>query len=332
MEPVQAFLQPAEVLACLAENALIRQQFEDAFRLAEEALELDGNSPRALYVRGECHRHRATLDAAIVDLTTALIFLPDQPEILASRAACQIMSAPLEALEDVNQCLKIKPDHQWGLLIRAKVHLQLKQLDAAKIDLLALIARADDRNPEISFLWAKHCYLTRSFELALKYLGRVIELEPDHRDALILTANIMAEGQDYPAAVNALTLALKHRSSDSELWLKRGMILRNLDRLAEAIADLTMCLTLNPTNLEALFTRGDILRQAGDLEGAKHDIEILLKLDPKHGKGYLCRAAIRASQGETEEARGDLYLARKYLPANLKLPDGLLAIFQQGQP
>jgi tetratricopeptide (TPR) repeat protein len=122
-------------------------------------------------------------------------------------------------------------------------------------------------------------------------LGFAHNLEGDQDSALA----------DFTQAINTKSLA---GSEQSRLYLERGLILDNMNRLDDAIGDYGAALRLNPASASALNNRANVFRRQNRFADAQRDYLASLAADnpapeyPLYGLGQVAE-----SQRKPEEAK-----------------------------
>jgi tetratricopeptide (TPR) repeat protein len=156
----------------------------------------------------------------------------------------------------------------------------------------------------------------RSFRTAASYYDRVLAVDPNHREALIGRAGVYRYSREPKKAEALLNQAVqlypgwavplserarlyrdegfpkqaladldKARELDgSDYWIScdRGIVLIDLNRKQEALAEFSRAVSLGPDNFLAYVYTAGIKDEMGDLDGAEQDYEILVKLRPDY--------------------------------------------------
>lgn len=124
-------------------------------------------------------------------------------------------------------------------------------------------------------------------------------------------------------------LASKPGSSSREAthaWNNRGLVLRHMGRVEEAITSYDRAVECDPGNFEAWDNRGYALTQLGRLTEALTSIEKSLQVNPQHANGIYNKGYCYALMGRTREAIDCIAEAirlnpQKYGPAARTDPD-----------
>ncbi|XWK91276.1 MAG: tetratricopeptide repeat protein [Phormidium sp.] len=90
---------------------------------------------------------------------------------------------------------------------------------------------------------------------------------------------------------------------DSSTWYNRGLALRQLGRLEEAIASYDKALELQPDKYQAWHNQGQILRRLGRFQEAIGNYDdVAIELKPDYAIAWYNKACCDALQGNTELA------------------------------
>lgn len=103
---------------------------------------------------------------------------------------------------------------------------------------------------------------------AEKRVRRILAAEPHHPDALHALAIICSRRGSGTASLSLCEQLVNLRPESAMFWNTRGVVLRSLDRDAEALASYDAAIARNPLYAEAHQNRGNILSDAGQLAEA----------------------------------------------------------------
>ncbi|MCV3217064.1 tetratricopeptide repeat protein, partial [Plectonema radiosum NIES-515] len=103
--------------------------------------------------------------------------------------------------------------------------------------------------------------------------------------------------------------ALEFKPDKDEAWNNRGIALRNLGRLEEAIASYDKALEFKPDKDTAWYNRGNALRNLGRYEDAIASYDKALEFKPDKDEAFYNKACCYALQGNIEQAIENLQVA-----------------------
>jgi tetratricopeptide (TPR) repeat protein len=111
---------------------------------------------------------------------------------------------------------------------------------------------------------------------------RIIDVKPDHFDALHLLAIAQSRLGKTSAALTSYDRALAVRPNSAEALCNRGIALRELGRLEEALAALDSALVAQPDSALTLSNRGVVLHEVKRYEEAVASYDRALAAQPDH--------------------------------------------------
>jgi predicted TPR repeat methyltransferase len=125
-----------------------------------------------------------------------------------------------------------------------------------------------------------------NFESAEKIYQRVLEVAPDHVDALHFMGVVLHRRKRPQEAIASIQRALELAPNYVDALNNLGNILAEEGKLAEAEAAYHAVLQLRPEHPPAYANLGTVMHKRGDLSGAEAAYRKALELDPKHWEAY----------------------------------------------
>ena len=180
------------------------------------------------------------------------------------------------ALDCYEKALEADPGSPWACIGKAEALRELGHLKEAlawydKTDMMALGKLA----PWGYFKKSVIHWLLGNPDKSLAYLDKVLELDPDYRDA----------------------------------WFNKGVILSECfditkmpERAAEAIRCYDMELKAHPDHVDAMYNRGIVLDLAGRRSEALECFDGVIRLNPDHAQAYNDKGSILAFMGRHDDA------------------------------
>jgi len=98
---------------------------------------------------------------------------------------------------------------------------------------------------------------------------------------------------DYEAAIADYSQAIQINLHDAKSYNKRGLALSQLGRLEEAINDYTQAIRINPNVAVAYKNRAEARSHVGDNQGAIEDYTQAIKINPHYADAYKNRGIAR---------------------------------------
>lgn len=277
------------------QDYLSSDQFEDAIRNCERALEIRPNSTEALYLRGQIAVEQEGWQIAIEHLSQAVEQNASHEQALQSLAYAHAQAGNRErSVELYRDYLEFNPDDQD---VRLSVAYNLASAGAYP-SAMKILQDGLQRDSTSAALWK---YLgdvalrrgtaadqaqvrggstisdTSAIRTALDAYQHFVSLRPDSADAALYRnmANVQQTLGQIDAALELVDDALASVDSAgnarASLWSKRADLLATQQDLAGAVAAMDSVLTNDSTYQRALFKRGLFQLRRGNTEAAMGD-------------------------------------------------------------
>lgn len=164
----------------------------------------------------------------------------------------------------------------------------------------------------------------RKFAEARTLYEQVLDLLPDHPDALHLLGVVASQTQDHARAVELIDRAIGIKADDAAYHCNRANALRALGRLDAALASYDQAIRLKPDFAAAHNGRGNALRELGRPDQALRSYDEALRLAPASPQAL-------TSRGNTLRELGRLVDAVASYDAAIRLrPDHVSAHSNRG--
>src|SRR5690606_37015972 len=115
-------------------------------------------------------------------------------------------------------------------------------------------ALEDQTTPDVLFGAAFAAFQTRQYEMAVRRLDELIDIDPDYFSAYLLKAQSLNMSEDYAAAYKAITEGISRDEFDKELYLFAGKLAMKLGKPEEGVSHLRQAIALDPEYMEAIYT------------------------------------------------------------------------------
>lgn len=243
--------------------------------------------------------------------------------------------APSRAREHLRRAVELDPDLVNGWLLLGLMAESEEDYAEAEV----CMSRAALLEPNAMLARARLAYLATArgdHEAALPELRLWAEAQPEESAPLLHLASALVELEEWTEAAQALDRALSlepqsaalHRRrgdlcrrlvereraeahyaaalaldpEDDETRLKHALLLADLGRVDDALAELSEILRRDTGNAVAHYQRGLLLyTEKGDLDAALADLDRALALDPEDTTTRLIRQELVLERGEPEE-------------------------------
>jgi predicted O-linked N-acetylglucosamine transferase (SPINDLY family) len=154
--------------------------------------------------------------------------------------------------------------------------------------------------------------------------GEILGLQPDHVDALMLSAEIAARGRNLEQAIQLYSNVTRLQPKYGMAYYKRGNLLKDSGQLEASLASYDMAIAVDPGHANAFCNRGAVLEGLERLGEALGSYEQALALNPADAFAHCNRGTLLRRMGRTDEALGSF---AKAIAAN---PHYAEAHFNQG--
>jgi len=275
------------------------------------SLENGGASPedrlRANLGQGWCYFWRGQLEStrdfesprAIFE--QVLIGFPDSADALVGLGTCLTHLSRLdEAEEALRRALELDPDLAQGWFNLGQVHVRRVAWKQAGT---AFERAAAARPAQAETLVWRAIALAESGGDAQprKLLGRALELEPEHVEAMIQLGLVHARARRFDKALPWFERALQLDLDNGNAYLQRGKVQMALFDVQKAAASLHEACNLLPESFEAHYNLGALLANLGAHADALVYLELALELEPAGPNAG-------ALQGTIDEIKGRIAL------------------------
>ncbi|WP_027179759.1 tetratricopeptide repeat protein [Maridesulfovibrio bastinii] len=218
------------------------------------------------------------------------------------------------ALEYAEQAIKFLPNDPVIALRRAVLLRQTLRVDKSILELKKLYSLYPE-NTQITFELAISHKLNGNNAACLELLEQVIAAKPDHRGALLHRIAVCSQEQNFKLALEYADNAIKILPDDLNVALKRAVLLRQTNRIAESSHELEKLHSLHPENPQITFELAISHKSNGNNAACINLLKKVLADKPDH-RGALLQIIITYSQMQ------NFKLALEYADQAIKfLPD-----------
>jgi len=131
---------------------------------------------------------------------------------------------------------------------------------------------------------------------------QILQVAPNHPDALHLSGLIALRGGKNEIAVGLISRAIRENPSNPTYYINLGNALKDQGRLEEAILNYRQALSIKPDFAEACNNLGSALKEHGDLEAAIESFRRSIALKPNFAETHSNLGNALKDQGQLEEA------------------------------
>ena len=226
---------------------------------AELAARLKPNDAPSYTARGKARLILKDFPGAIADFRAAAE--DDSRSLegpLGEGSALSAQGKTREALEPLNEAVRLDPGSAAALLMRGSVKDRLRDFRGAAEDYGSVL--------EINhrFAWARlyrgmALRELKDYPAAESEVSVFLEANPDHEDAVYLRSNVRFLMGDFRGAAADLTKVLSKNPGKGPAYANRGQARAALGDKAGAVSDLRKALELDPTRRDKIQSALDAL-------------------------------------------------------------------------
>jgi len=186
-----------------------------------------------------------------------------------------------EALQDAKRCLKLKEDEKSYYNL-AQVYEKLEMYNEAG-DAYRQSLRENNRVVTTHFSYAQLLFRQENYEAAGFELIEVLQLDPQHLQAILLRSQVLSAQGEYLKASETLSMASVQYSGEPLIYIYRGEINSLMNQPAYAIIDFSKAIELDPENAEVYYKRGGAYEAIRDYNKALDDYAKLMAMSKYDG-------------------------------------------------
>jgi tetratricopeptide (TPR) repeat protein len=242
----------------------------------------DEKDPGLYYFSGSAYHLQGKNDVALAKLNMAIDMKNNFLEAYQVRSVVLIeLGRYQDALIDCQKCLKINEDEQ-GFYNLAQVYEKLDMYQEAEV----AYRKSIDENRRVvgtHYALANLLYNRDNQVEAYNSVTQVLQLEPSHFEGLLLQSKILAAQQNYPKAIEVLSITSIEYPEKTEIYLLRGEYYSLLNQASFAIIDYSKVIELDQDLAEVYYKRAGAYEEIRDYEKALLDYEKLLAMSKYDG-------------------------------------------------
>lgn len=244
-------------------NVLMELGDEDeALDLLLEIEETSPEYPQALLVLADYYQMQGLFEVAEKRINEALAILPDEPLLHFAKAELLFETGRFSEAARLYEELNEQQGEFAGVSLLERL-AEVYRAGAAYETALEyyLAALEDEVKPDILFGAAYSAFQSQKYEMAIKQLEELKELDPDYFSAYLLLAESYAMTEDNKKAYSVILEGLKRDEYDKTLYLFAGKMALKNGLQAEAEQYLREAIALDPEYMEAVLALISLLAQ-----------------------------------------------------------------------
>jgi len=315
-----SYAQPAYVFFEKAEEAFNNQAWATALKNLDDCLAKDSKHARAFALRAEIKLNQNKVDDALKDLNQSLQLNAKNESALLLRAKILTDKKDFKQAEtDLQKALEINPKNTNAFYQKGKLNLELKNINEAEKDFI----KASENKCKIGDNYYQLFLITKNKKTSTTnqtdLLNKAIEYAPNNglfyfeRGVLLKSLNKHAE------AVADFNQAEAKKFQQYELYQMRYLSLLQTGKKEETLLDLNKLInTYKSKECNHYTTRAQLLIEKGNLTDASKDINKAITLEKNNAEIYLSRARLSMAQKKNTTVLPDL---NKAIELGIKNPE-----------
>lgn len=304
-----ALLEKAQCLVQL-------NQLDEANRALTRAGVIEPKNARVYILKGMIYEKQGFLSKAEDEYSRALHYEPGSIKALEMRAEVLFHGGkPREALDDVNELVRLVKNRDDFYLTRARIYAKLKEYGKALDDYKAAES-IKPANPQIIKEKVFVLFSAGKPEAALKALAAYPADDAQDVEPLVLRARAHIFMENYDLADEILKVVLEREPSHAPAHLYSGVIAMRRRKWDEALEYLNRAVKLAPDSAEAYKQRARLFVELKEWVRAASDITAALELDPSDGELYALRGLTCMKRRLFDSAVADYSHALRCLPGD----------------
>lgn len=211
-----------------------------------------------------------------------------------------------QAKDFLMQALKDDPNSAEILYGLGSCYLQLQNTNEARDYFERALKRHASYPGTIPNCWNNLGILAardRNYDLAIDYLRRALEIDPEHSIALLNLGTAYRQKKDWAQAKSALERALALNPDDPEGNYNLGMVYAQQNDTDHAYNYLQKAIALRPEYPEALNNLGILYLRTHHPDEAVRSFEQAILVAPAYDQAYLNLARVYVIEGDREKAK-----------------------------
>lgn len=288
---------------------LDQSDYSAVIACCDQAITLNPNYSDAWWVKGQVLQHLAEDEAALECFDQVIALEPEFYSVWERRSLTLInLERREEALEAVNRAIALMPEdcQDWlPYFNQGRWLSMLKQPDEATLSFRKAAAIASAVNPpdpdDLSVVWStlgNHHTLLNQYEQAIAAYENAPFVRTDAEEMWLYALMQLGRQDQILARYNHLVEA----EPDSDVaWKRRGLAMRKLGRLEEAIDSYKRSVALNPVSTDWYHLR-QALKQLGRQAEIIDHYRDILAIYPDQAELWSSQAYSLSQLGRQEEA------------------------------
>jgi len=303
-------------------------QFDQAELLFRQILHEEPDHVDALHLLGLIFGQKGQTDLAVDYLQAAVRLKPDFAEAHNNLGnALAIQGRFAEAVASYQRALALKPQYVDAYNNLCNAQREQERLAKAAAGTPQPLMPGQETEPVKSSIpqileVARSHFQAGRLEQAEQLYQQILDMDPDHVDALNLLGVIAGQTNRIDRAIDFLRAALRIKPDFAEAHCNLGNVFIIQRRLPEAIECFRQAVRAKPDDSVAHNNLGNALREQGQLDEAVATLRQALRLVPGFADAHSNLGLALQAQGKSAEAQASFRQGQQFKAAEDHLQRG----------
>ncbi len=261
----------AEIAGQRGEIGIAADLYNNAANIIDSPAVAARSAQVANFTRNQPRINRALQRWIEVDPTDADIYIMQVPFLLLKADYAAV-------IKGVNRALSLAPQESEVYLARVSENLIELAKPEQALNVVEQLKAYQDNDPEALFAYARMQAFYKHYDSALLHVDKVLKVQANREDALILKAEILQRMGKGTAAMALLKKPATNKDASQSIRFAYAKLLGENTKTAEAREIFMQLNTDFPENEEVIFALGLIAIQEQDGQKAKHYFNQLIIL------------------------------------------------------
>ena len=180
-----------------------------------------------------------------------------------------------------------------------------------------------------TFQVALENYKKKNFLLVENLCNKILSIDSNHFDSLVLLSNIAAMGSNYPKAKELLEKADETKPNNLSVLNNLGTACKEMGKPKEAMIFYEKVIRINPNHANAQFNLGAASYNLRDFKKAKIFFTKTIEIQPNYGLAFLSLANVNVELKEHENAISNYQKAIEINPKLVSAHNNLGLVYRE---
>ena len=323
-------ISPGNAEAHMALSQALRHvgKYKESDSECTKALKLEPKNSSVWRQFGLLNRSMREWPATVTALTTAIKLAPDDTRNYDDLASFYIDRKQYgKALELTSKALKIDPQDGFALMNKARL-LLLRRKQNESMAVAQVAERVMPYSGYPNSLKGEVYQRMMDDDKSVDEYSKAIEKQPLCPDFYIGRGLAYSGKREYDASLKDFAHAYELGRGDVSAISLRADVYQAMNRWKESFDDLSVCIKKNPKDTTFYVRRGVVLRHLNRLSDARRDFNSAVEIHPVPAN-YVMRGEFYLQTKEYKNAVDDFRAALKLEPSSKKALRGLASAYEE---